>query len=188
MPAEVAKSAISIAQKLARGSILLLSGLGKKPNPLSLSLSTPQTIKKIIKRKKHTPPLSTTKPRMMNFPNTLGTRLFSSRKPKSSDLLLRYRHDRWMEKELVSELADQPKEEKKNPPLSKKKKDISNRKKKKTPITKNKKNKQTTTTTRETKCERQTKNNTSFSPQSQALENKQQNLHKILHKTMSIIL
>jgi hypothetical protein len=39
MPAEVAKSAISIAQKLARGSILLLSGLGKKPNPLSLSIS-----------------------------------------------------------------------------------------------------------------------------------------------------
>jgi hypothetical protein len=115
MPAEVAKSAISIAQKIARGSILLLSGLGKKPNPLSLSLSlpTPQTIKIIIKRKKHTPPLSTTKPRLMNFPNTLGTRFFSSRKPKSSDLLLRYRHDRWMEKELVSELADQPEEEKK---------------------------------------------------------------------------
>jgi len=74
MPAEVAKSAISIAQKLARGSILLLSGLGKKPNPLSLylslslSLPTPQTIKKKRERKKHTPPLSRTKPRVMNFP------------------------------------------------------------------------------------------------------------------------
>jgi len=58
MPAEVAKSAISIAQKLARGSILLLSGLGKKPNPLSLYLSlslpphTPNNQKK--KREKET--------------------------------------------------------------------------------------------------------------------------------------
>jgi len=138
----VAKSAISIAQKLARGSILLLSGLGKKPNPLSLSLSTPQTIKKIIKRKKHTPPLSTTKPRMMNFPNTLGTRFFSSRKPKSSDLLLRYRHDRWMEKELVSELADQPEEGEKKPPTIKEKKRHKQQKERKKPNNQ-KQNKQT---------------------------------------------
>jgi hypothetical protein len=63
-----------------------------------------------------------------------------------------------MEKELVSELAAQPKEGKKKPPTIKEKKDISNRKKK-NPITKNKKNKQTTTTTTTTKakCERQPK-------------------------------
>jgi hypothetical protein len=33
-----------------------------------------------------------------------------------------------------------------------------------------------------------TKNNPSFSPQSQARENKQQNLHKILHKTNNFII
>jgi len=77
---------------------------------------------------------------------------------------------------------------KKKPPTIKEKKRHKPQKEKINPITKNKKNKQTTTTTRETKCERQPKTTQVSLHKVKLLRANNKNLHKFLHKTMSIIL
>ncbi len=94
-----------------------------------------------------------------------------------------------MEKELVSELAAQPKEGKKKKPTIKEKKRHKQQKEKKPNNQKQKKQtNNNNNNNKRSKVWKTTKNNPSFSPQSQARENKQQNLHKILHKTNNFII